>query len=41
MERKERGKKRREREREEGRGHLTGRQTDKKAAERVGRVGEE
>lgn len=43
MERKERGKKRkgREREREEGRGQLTGRQTDKKEVERVARAGEE
>lgn len=38
MERKERGEKgERKREREEGRGQLTGRQTDKKDVERVGR----
>ena len=30
-----------EREREEGRGQLTGRQTDKKEVERVARAGEE
>ena len=42
MERKERGKKgERKREREEGRGQLTGRQTDKKEVERVARAGEE